>query len=79
MFESRLKFFSRERVLTFLNSSRTCENVVELLILSMIAQMVLWYFFNRALGMESHLGFVVFKEWEMLFTSSLVIGENNQK
>ena len=79
MFESRLKFFSRERVLTFLNSSRTCENVVELLILSMIAQMVLWYFFYRALGMESHLGFVVFKEREMLFTSSLEIGENNQK
>ena len=53
----------------FFNSSGTCEDVIELLIILMIAEILLGYFFKRVLGIESDFQFVEFKEWIVLCTS----------
>ena len=53
--------------------------MIELLIISATAEIVLGHFFKRALGIGFNLQFVEFKEEIMLCTSSLVTGEKLSK
>ena len=53
--------------------------MIELLITSVTAEIVLGHFFKRALEVGFNLQFVEFKEWVIFCTSSLITGEKHSK